>query len=143
MYSLNESFGSLPNQAFTLHLTGVIPADKEDDWDPSISNQVKKELNKWTETQSHTIYEANVLFALRNTLVVNVMRLINLSRGVVHCSLKTYLKNRNYGEISPENSQKVIDMAKNAGNINILRLYSTNLYIIIYRMNCGNFIIIV
>lgn len=132
VYSLDESFGATPNQAYTLHLSGVIPADKEDDWDPSITDQIKKELRKWTDKETQTIYEANVVFALRNTLVVNIMRLINLSRGVVHCSLKSYLQNRNYGMISPESLKKVNEMAKNAGKlivlfvmtyINILKLY--------------------
>lgn len=118
IYALNDSFENVPNQAFTLHLTGVIPADREDDWDTVITEQLKKELDKWTDRDTQTIYEANVLFALRNTLVVNVMRLVNLTRGVVHCSLKTYLKNRNYGTISPQSCQRVIEMAKYAGIVN-------------------------
>lgn len=120
VYALNESFETTSNQAYTLHLTGVIPADKEDDWDPSITDQVKKELNKWINKESETIYEANVVFALRNTLVVDIMRLVNLSRGVVHCSLKSYLQNRSYGIISSESCKKVIEMAKNAGKVNVL-----------------------
>lgn len=117
VFSLTEEFGTIPNQAYTLHLTGVIPADKEEDWDPSITEQIKKELIKWTDKETQTIFEANVLFALRNTLVVDIMRLVNLSRGVVHCSLKSYLQKRNYGIISPESSRKVIDMAKSSGKV--------------------------
>lgn len=120
VYSLNESFNMIPNQAFTLHLTGVIPADKEDDWDPIITQQVMKELDKWTSKESDTIYEAHVLFALRNTLVVNIMRLTNVKRAVIHCSLKLYLQKRNYGIISPESCNKVIEMATNAGKMNSL-----------------------
>lgn len=118
VYALNESFTTIPNQAFTLHLTGIVPADREDDWDPTITEQLKKELAKWTFKEADTIYEANVLFALRNTLVVNVMRLYNMSTTVVHCSLKSYLQRRNFGIMSPEMCDKVIAMAKSAGKLN-------------------------
>lgn len=117
VYSLNESFERIPNQAFTLHLTGIVPADKEDDWDPIITQQITKELDKHTTKETNTIYEANVIFALRNTLVVDVMRLYNESRTVVHCWLKSYLKSRNYGVSSPESTKKVMEMAKNAGKV--------------------------
>lgn len=120
VYSLNESFGTIPNQAFTLHLTGIVPADKEDDWDPSITQQITKELNKWTSKETDTIYEANVVFALRSTLVVNIMRLYNVSRKVTHCWLKAYLQKRNFGIASSEYCKKVIEMAKGAGKVNVL-----------------------
>lgn len=120
LHSLNESFETIPNQAYTLHLTGIVPADKEDDWDPTITEQIKKELNKWTFKEADAIYEANVVFALRNTLVVNTMRLYNTSTTVIHCSLKTFLQRRNYGIMSPESGEKVIAMAKSAGKVNVL-----------------------
>lgn len=123
IYALDESFFTIPNQAYTLHLTGVIPADKEEDWDPFTTEQIRKDLNKWMDKETQTVYEANVLFALRNTLVVDIMRLVNLTRGVVHCSLKSYLQKRNYGIISPESTRKVIEMAKSAGNANLLVNY--------------------
>lgn len=114
----------------------MVPADKEDDWDPSICEKIKKELNKWTDKESETIYEANVVFELRNTLVVNIMRLINLSRGVVHCSLKSYLQNRNYGIISPESCKKVIELAKCAGKVNVLCLMA---FINVLKLNFNKF----
>lgn len=114
---MNESFDTIPNQAFTLHLTGIVPADKEDDWDPTITQWLTKELNKWTSKEPDAIYEANVVFALRNTLVANIMRLYNLSTTVVHCSLKSYLQRKNFGIMSPESCDKVIAMAKSAGKV--------------------------
>lgn len=121
-YALDESFQTVPNQAYSLHLTGVIPADKEDDWDPRVHDQVTKELNKWTEKENNIIYEANVLFSLRNTIVVDIMRLVNLSRGVVHCSLKTFLSKKCHGLLDSNSRKNVIDMAKNEGEVALMNL---------------------
>lgn len=103
-------------------MTGVIPADKEDDWDPRVHDQVTKELNKWTEKENNIIYEANVLFSLRNTIVVDIMRLVNLSRGVVHCSLKTFLSKKCHGLLDSNSRKNVIDMAKNEGEVALMNL---------------------
>lgn len=125
VYSLDESFQTFPNQAYTLHLTGVIPADKEDDWDPSFTEQLKKELTKWTDNEAQMVYEANVVFVLRNTFVVNAMRLVNLTNCTVH-SIKKYLKNQNFGTYCLDSHQKVMQMAKNAGNVKCFSLQMAN-----------------
>lgn len=121
IFALNTNFQTLPDQAYYLHLTSVIPADNEDDWDPRICVQMQNYLNKLfnsNENGENLLYEANILFSLRNTIVVDIMRIIDRSRGVVRSSLKAYLRNRNFGILSPKSREKVIEMAKNAGKKN-------------------------
>lgn len=118
IYALDEAFQKIPNQAYYLHLTGIVPADLEDDWDPRAVEFVTKELQKYTESEnSDVIYEANVILSLRHTLVVDIMRLVNIKRGVVHCSLKTFLRNKSYGIISPDSPKKVLALAKKEGEL--------------------------
>lgn len=114
-YALDKSFQEFPHQAYKLHLTGIIPVDTEDDWDPSVCERVKNELHKKFNREKNVIYEANVLFTLRNTIVVDVMRMFGETRGVVHCALKSYLKTHRYGIYSDETCKKVLKMAKSKG----------------------------
>lgn len=113
LFTLDEPFRAIPNQAYHLHLTSVAPADKEDDWDPRVCDKVRTYLSGLNKKEDNLIYEANILFSLRNTIVVDIMRLIGLKRAIVHCWISTYLRNRKYG-IKSSNS-KVIEMAKAVG----------------------------
>lgn len=118
IFALDEAFQVIPDQAYYLHLTGIVPADLEDDWDPRAVEFITQELRKWTENErSDVIYEANVILSLRNTLVVDIMRLVNIKRGVVHCSLKTFLKNKSYGIFSPGSRKRVLALAKKDGKL--------------------------
>lgn len=115
LFSLHEQFALIPFQAYHLHLTSIIPADREDEWDPRVYDQIQKHLNGFFTNDNHLIYEANVLFSLRNTIVVDIMRLINYKRAIVHCSIKSYLMNKKYGIASSNSRKNVIEMAKAAG----------------------------
>lgn len=121
IFVLDESFRHVPSQAISLHLTGIVPADSEDDWDPFVHERIKRELDKHTESEEHKlIYEANILFGLRNTIIVDIMRLVNLSGGVVCCTIKRYLSSKRYGVISADARKRVIEMAKRSGENNFL-----------------------
>lgn len=98
-----------------MHLTSVIPADKEEDWDPQVCDKVRKHLNELNNKENDLIYEAIIVFSLRNTIVVDTMRLICLKNAIVHCYLKTYLQRHKFGIISKDSRDKVIEMAKAAG----------------------------
>lgn len=37
LYTLDDKFDTIPRQAYHLHLTSIIPADKEEEWDPNVS----------------------------------------------------------------------------------------------------------
>lgn len=118
LYTLDNGFQDFPNQAHHLHLVGVIPSDKEDDWDKRVCGKIKNYLmNHFHE--DNLVYEANVLFSLRNTFVVDIMRLINYKRGIVHCSIKRYLENEGFGKYSNSSRQKVLEMAKKHGKFSL------------------------
>lgn len=117
IFALYESFQALPSQAFNLHLVSVTPADKEDDWDENICKEVTNYLNGLVKRENGSVYEANILFTIRNAIVVDIMRLICPKRGLVHCSLKKFLWNKSYGEFNNTNRQKVIEMANALGNL--------------------------
>lgn len=115
IFTLDEQFQAYPNQAYHLHLTSIIPGDREDDWDPCLCDNIRKYLNELNANDDLSIYEANILFSVRNTIVVDVMRLIGLRRAIVHCAIKTYLQRRNIGISSGASRDKVVEMAKAIG----------------------------
>lgn len=115
LYKIHNQFNDFPNQAYHLHLVGVIPADEEDDWDPRICERIQKHLTDFFKSEEDLIYEGIILFSLRNTIVVNIMRLINHKHGVVHCPVKYFLQSRGFGNISRNCSKKVLEMAKKEG----------------------------
>lgn len=98
----------------------VTLADKEDDWDPVVRQETEKYLNDFNKRENDLIYEANVLFTIRNTIVVDIMRLISLKYGVVRCSLKKFLSDRGYGTFNNDNRQQVIDMANALGKYTLM-----------------------
>lgn len=117
LYALDDGFQGFPNQAHHLHLVGVIPVDKEDNWDKRVCEKFQKHLMHFFNNEENLMYDANVLFSLRNAVVVDIMRLINIKHGIVHCSIKTYLKNEGFGILSNDNRQKVLEMAKINGKL--------------------------
>lgn len=122
IFTLNPNYQTLPDQAYRLHLTGVIPADNEDDWDSRVCVQMQNYLHKLFDgngdKETNLVYEANILFSLRNTIVVDIIRIIDPLRGVVCSSLKAYLRNKSFGILSHKSRDKVIEMAKNTGKNN-------------------------
>ncbi|XP_055304540.1 putative ATP-dependent RNA helicase TDRD12 isoform X2 [Sitodiplosis mosellana] len=115
IFTLDEQFQALPNQAYHLHLTSIIPADKEDDWDPCLCEKVRQYLSELNANDNDSIYEATIVFTLRNTIIVDVMRLTGLKRGIIHCSIKSYLQRRKYAISSSASRDKVVEMAKAVG----------------------------
>lgn len=98
----------------------VTLADKEDDWDPDVRRETEKHLNDFNKREDDLIYEANVLFTIRNTIVVDIMRLISVEYSVVRCSLKKFLSDKGYGTFNNDNRQKVIDMATALGKLTLM-----------------------
>lgn len=121
LFSLNEIFSAIPNQAYYLHLTGITPADMEEDWDPRVYAQIEKYLSNFFKNEKNLVYEGKVLFSVRNTIVVDIIRLINHERGIVHCSVKKFLLDKGFG--IPTSTEKVIEMAKGAGRLLFLVLF--------------------
>lgn len=122
IYVLDKAFQDLPNQAYYLHLTGITPADGEDDWDERTIMLTREVQSNWMNSnRDNIIYEANILFSLRNTVVVDIMRLRDKKRMVVR-PLKTYFKDKSLCNLSNNNRTKVIEMAKNAGKFQIIEI---------------------
>lgn len=114
LYTLAEQFQALPDQAVRLHLTGVIPADQEEEWDPRVCAAIGKHLLALNEPD--TIYEANIVFSLRNTIVVDIMRIVD-KQGIVRCSIKKYLNNKSYAILCNDSRKKVFEMVKTQGKM--------------------------
>ncbi|XP_031636550.1 putative ATP-dependent RNA helicase TDRD12 [Contarinia nasturtii] len=116
LYTLEKEFKSMPRQAYHLHLTSIIPADKEDDWDPRVCENIRNHINKTIAEGSDLIFEGNVVFTLRNTIVVDIMRLIDLKDIIVKFYVKRYLMNvLKQGESSKASMKKVVEMVKAEG----------------------------
>lgn len=120
IYVLNDEYKEPPGQAYSMHLTGIIPADYEEDWDEKITHRLKTLLNKLHTTESNVEYEARVLFTLRNTFVVDIFRVINSKDCYVHVPVKEYLIDHKYAIKSKDCLQRVIDMAKFNGKTTFL-----------------------
>lgn len=77
--------------------------------------KIRDHLMKMVRTENDLIFEANVVFTLRNTIVVDIMRLINVKDIIVKCYIKSFLRNGSHGEPSKSSMEKVIEMVKAEG----------------------------
>lgn len=115
IYALSDEYKQLPAQAYSMHLTGIVPADHEDDWDEKITQKLQKLFTKLNTNESNVEYEAQVLFTLRNVFVVDMIRVINSKDCYVHVPVKEYLIEQKFAIESKDRREHVINMAKSNG----------------------------
>lgn len=116
IYTLSSQFHAFPHQAFYMHLTSIVPHDAADDWDSKATTRIKKHLEQIMEREDICEIEVNVIFSLRNTVVVDMVRAMNTEYQIVHCSIMKYLIDKKMGKSSKENRERVIALAKENGN---------------------------
>lgn len=115
VYKLDEQFQGYPSQACRLHLTGIIPADREEEWLQYACTNLQKLLDDFLGKEDDSIFEASVLFTLRNDVISDIMRLIQPDRNIVLCSMKKYLVKKKFGIIANANTEKLLKTAELRG----------------------------
>lgn len=115
---LTDEFRTYPPQALDMHLIGLVPADLEDEWDLQITNKVKQCVDNYTKIKENIKIEANVLFTLQNTVIVDCVRItkINGNDTIIMCSIKKFMIDRKLGISSKSGRLRVLEMVKNFGN---------------------------
>lgn len=115
IFQLDEKFCNFPQQAIDMHLIGLIPAEFEDEWDSKITKILEVEVNKMQE--SNIKVEANIVFALKNTIAVDCVRFNKTMENacVIKLSIKRFMADKSYGVLCNSSKQRVIKMAENLG----------------------------
>lgn len=115
IFKLDDTFKEFPRQAYALHLVGIVPNDCEDDWADSITNELRRQLDKDEKSGDHFALETQVLFSLRHAFVTTMVRAVNAVDGVMYTAIVDYLIKRKLATASPENKKKAIEFAKANG----------------------------
>uniref|UniRef100_A0A182M665 RNA helicase n=1 Tax=Anopheles culicifacies TaxID=139723 RepID=A0A182M665_9DIPT len=78
---LPEQFRELPGQAFNVRIAALVPHDYEQDWDKTASLTVRQWIEEH-ENRPNCYIEGNVLLALKDTLWIDDLHLIEQLKGV-------------------------------------------------------------
>uniref|UniRef100_A0A182QK13 RNA helicase n=1 Tax=Anopheles farauti TaxID=69004 RepID=A0A182QK13_9DIPT len=78
---LPEKFTSLPDQAMNVRIAGVVPHDYEQDWDKTSTVTVRRWIENY-ETRPNCHIQGNVLLALKDTVWVDELCLVEQLEGV-------------------------------------------------------------
>lgn len=117
MRRLADEFHHFPEQAIDLHLIGLVPADKEDEWDSEITRTLESYLDKITLDQENIHVEANIVFSLRKAIVVDCLRITQIigCDCIILCSVKKHMKQKKMGISAMEFRRNIIKMAESIG----------------------------
>lgn len=115
IYEIPDEFKSFPQQAYVLHLVGIIPIDSEDDWADTITTKLHNHLTNLEKTTEYWQFEAHNMFQLRNIFVTKMIRAVDSSAGVLLISIIEHLVDGQLAVKSIEKRGKAINMAQANG----------------------------
>ena len=120
---LPAEYRDFPGQAVDLHLTGVIPADKEDEWDQRVTKIVMKTLDRHLKDESglrdNIHVEAKIVVPLKDALLVESIRVVeylpDIETAGQKLSVKKFLITNKYGVADSRGIAKMKDLVQQIG----------------------------
>ncbi|XP_053679144.1 uncharacterized protein LOC128730136 [Anopheles nili] len=120
---LPEKFRDLSGQTIDVRIAGVIPHDFEQDWDKSATNMAREWIKKY-ESKPNCHIEGNVLLALRDTIWVDELYLVeqleDLKTTLVTEKIRATIIAKQFGIADKESFVKVSQLVRDCEALRIL-----------------------
>lgn len=116
IFQLDKKFADFPGQAYRMHLSGVLPVDGEQGWSPKICQVFKQHVKKLMKLDTeHLVFDARVVFSLRNDILVDIVRASNIEKCIVRLSFEKELIRKKWAIPSDDCLKKVKETVKLIG----------------------------
>ncbi|XP_065084825.1 putative ATP-dependent RNA helicase SoYb [Ochlerotatus camptorhynchus] len=113
---LPEEFRRLPPQAIDIRIVGVVPHDFELEWDKMVTLNIREWIHRYTSNDKFHV-EGKVLLAIKDTIWVDTVRLVQHLDGIkteiMEIHLKSEIVGKNFGVADKEPLELLSEMVEN------------------------------
>lgn len=110
-----SEFIEFPRQAYTMHLIGIQPFNHEDDWSSRSIRVFQNRIKKLENDFQNILYDARVIFSLRDAFVVDKIRAADTINMISHLIFEKELVDKKLGIPCQDIITRVKRIAKEAG----------------------------
>lgn len=115
IFKCDTEFEEFPMQAYNMHLTGIIPSNREHDWSSKSIRVFQNRIKKLENDFQNILYDARVIFSLRDAFVVDKVRAADTVNMIGHMRFEKELVDKRLGIRCQDVVAQVKRIAKEAG----------------------------